>query len=89
MLDLTEVGILLIVVLLAVIFIAVKKNKPPEEKDFKNSFSFLGMGAIWLIVGIIFIPESNSIFDSALLILGLVFTLSGLLGIIIEYFKPS
>jgi multisubunit Na+/H+ antiporter MnhB subunit len=88
LLDLALISIGAIAGVTALVILRLRVE-PSEKKEFKKSSSFLVMGGLWFIVGMIFGPlyRGDGVFDSPLLMLGLVFLLAGGFGVVAEYFR--
>jgi len=80
------VGAIIGVLALAILRYRVEAS---EKKQYKKYSSFLLMGGLWFIVGLVFgvLYRGDGIFDAPLLSLGLIFLLAGGLGVITEYLK--
>lgn len=89
--DIIDTIVIAIGSIIGVVALVIYRSKvePIEKKQYKKYSSFLLMGGSWTIVGFIFgtLYRGDGILDNSLLALGLIFLLSGGIGIIAEYFK--
>ena len=83
--DLSIIGV---IVILIAIFVAFHKVKKESKKKYKISYNFLIMGIIWIIAGLIYgMVRNTNVFDIGIFNLGLIFTISGAIDLIIEHYK--
>ena len=83
-----ELSIIGIIVVLIAIFFAFYKVRKEPNRAYKTSYSFLSMGIIWIIFGFVYSFYRNTdIFEIGLFNLGIIFTISGFIGLIIEHYK--
>jgi len=85
--EISHIWIIVAVVGLAVVGFAVFKFRK-KKKTIASGKQFLGMGSIWLLVGLGYsLWRDTALFDNGLFNLGLIFTIAGATQLLIERFS--